>query len=169
MFSYCRNNPASRKDTSGTEDVCVEDFNEDDNPLNDVGNPTGGGGGRGMGVKSSYYTTQRVQAYDWQWQNSRYNQSPTSVPKTSSTLLPDKYWTNKKAPLNSTPNSSYTNTKYNGRTGKWEFSTAYYDSGGRQFMRIDWTDHGYPDHGNPHIHYKIFDAKHPMGINGRID
>ena len=34
---------------------------------------------------------------------------------------------------------------------------------------IDWTDHGYPDHGNPHIHYKIFDAKHPMGINGRID
>ena len=45
MFAYCRNNPASRKDASGTEDVCVEDFNEDDNPLNDVGNPTGGGGG----------------------------------------------------------------------------------------------------------------------------
>ena len=45
MFSYCRNNPVSRKDASGTQDVCVEDFNEDDNPLNDIGNPSGGGGG----------------------------------------------------------------------------------------------------------------------------
>ena len=46
MFAYCRNNPVSRKDTSGTEDVCATDFNEDNNPLNDIGNPTGSGTGR---------------------------------------------------------------------------------------------------------------------------
>ena len=47
MFAYCCNNPVSRKDASGTEGVCVENFNEDDNPLNDLGNPTGRGGGSG--------------------------------------------------------------------------------------------------------------------------
>ena len=47
MFAYCRNNPVTRSDASGTEDVCVENFNEDNNPLNDLGNPTGGGSGRG--------------------------------------------------------------------------------------------------------------------------
>ena len=35
----------SRKDASGTEDVCVTDFNEDNNPLNDLGTPSGSGGG----------------------------------------------------------------------------------------------------------------------------
>ncbi len=45
MFAYCRNNPVIRKDASGTEDVCVSDFNEDNNPLNDLGSPSGGGGG----------------------------------------------------------------------------------------------------------------------------
>ena len=83
MFAYCRNNPVIRKDTSGTEDVCVADFNEDSNPLNDLGSPSGGGGGRGLGVKSSYYTAQRVQSYDWHWQNSSYNQSPTNFNKTA--------------------------------------------------------------------------------------
>ena len=86
MFAYCRNNPVVRKDASGTEDVSVEDFNEDNNPLNDVGNPTGSGGGRSLGVKSSYYTTQRVQSYDWQWQNSSYNQSSTRLDGTSTNL-----------------------------------------------------------------------------------
>ena len=47
MFAYCGNNPVSRKDASGTEDVSCEDFNEDSNPLNDLGNPTGRGGGSG--------------------------------------------------------------------------------------------------------------------------
>ena len=47
MFAYCRNNPVSRRDASGTEDVSVEDFNENDNPLDDIGNPTGGGGHTG--------------------------------------------------------------------------------------------------------------------------
>ena len=45
MFAYCRNNPTSRRDASGTEDVCVENFNEDNNHANDLGNPSGGGGG----------------------------------------------------------------------------------------------------------------------------
>ena len=45
MFAYCRNNPVIRKDTSGTDDECVVDFNEDNNPLNDLGSPSGGGGG----------------------------------------------------------------------------------------------------------------------------
>ena len=92
-----------------------------------------------------------------------------SCANVSETLLPDEYWMDKKAPNLGTPNSSYTNIKYNGHTGNLEYSTAYYDLGGRQFMRIDWTNHGYPDHGNPHIHYKTYDAQHPMGINGRLD
>lgn len=47
MFAYCRNNPVNRKDAFGTADVCVEDFNQDNNPFNDLGNPTGSGGGGG--------------------------------------------------------------------------------------------------------------------------
>ena len=47
MFAYCRNNPVCRKDVSGTEDVCVDNCNEDDTPLNDLGNPSGSGSGSG--------------------------------------------------------------------------------------------------------------------------
>ena len=70
----------NRRDAYGTEDVCATDFNQDNNPLNDLGSPSGGGGGgdRGLGVKSSYYTSQKVQAYDWKWQNSSYNQNAGS-------------------------------------------------------------------------------------------
>ena len=77
MFSYCRNNPVSRKDASGTEDVCVEDFNEDNNPLNDIGNPTGSSGCGVSGVCSSYYVRQNVIEYDSWWQNSCYNPNMT--------------------------------------------------------------------------------------------
>ena len=42
MFPYCRNNPVSRKDASGTDDVAVRDFNQDNNIFNDLGHPTGG-------------------------------------------------------------------------------------------------------------------------------
>ena len=53
MFAYCRNNPISRKDALGTDDISVTDVNDDDNPLNDVGTyyrpggatATGGNGG----------------------------------------------------------------------------------------------------------------------------
>ena len=49
MFSYYRNNPASRKDASGTDDVCATDFNEDNNHANDLGPLSGGGGGAKSG------------------------------------------------------------------------------------------------------------------------
>lgn len=47
MFAYCRNNPVSRKDASGTDDVCAIDFSQDNNHANDLGNPSGSGGGGG--------------------------------------------------------------------------------------------------------------------------
>ena len=44
MFAYCRNNPVKRKDASGMDDVCVTHADEDNNPLNDFGSISGGGG-----------------------------------------------------------------------------------------------------------------------------
>ena len=44
MYAYCRNNPVKRKDASGTDDVCVTNADEDNNPLNDFGSISGGGG-----------------------------------------------------------------------------------------------------------------------------
>ena len=86
------------------------------------------------------------------------------------TLLPDDYWVGKKAPLYSTPNSIYENYKFNSHTGEWEYSVAYYDVGGRQYKRVDWTNHGYSDHSNPHIHYRRYDSQHPMGVKEpRVD
>ena len=37
MYAYCRNEPVFRKDAFGTEDVCVTNTEDDDNPLNDYG------------------------------------------------------------------------------------------------------------------------------------
>ena len=46
MFAYCRNNPVCRKDATGTEDVCVTNIDDDNNPLNDLGkSPSGGSSG----------------------------------------------------------------------------------------------------------------------------
>ena len=43
MFAYCRNNPVSRKDASGMDDVCVAHADDIDTPLNDLGyTPSGG-------------------------------------------------------------------------------------------------------------------------------
>ena len=50
MYAYCNNNPVMGYDPTGYEDVCVEDFNEDDNPLNDMG-PMRGGGSSGGTLK----------------------------------------------------------------------------------------------------------------------
>ena len=44
MFAYCRNNPVKRKDASGTDDICVTNADEYNNPLNDFGSISGGGG-----------------------------------------------------------------------------------------------------------------------------
>ena len=58
---------------------------------------------------------------------------------------------------------------YNDFTGEWEESTAYYDMAGRQVIRIDWTNHGYTDHSNPHIHITIYDSQYPDGKTVRWD
>ncbi len=51
MFAYCRNNPVSRIDLSGTEDVDVVDL--DGNPLTDDDEIAGGGGGGGSGTSGT--------------------------------------------------------------------------------------------------------------------
>ncbi len=57
MFAYCRNNPVRRRDVSGMrDDECVEDANEDDNPLNDLGGPSSGGGGTSSQVYSGCHS-----------------------------------------------------------------------------------------------------------------
>jgi len=44
MFAYCRNNPVKRKDASGTDDICAINADEDNDPLNDYGPISSGGG-----------------------------------------------------------------------------------------------------------------------------
>jgi hypothetical protein len=53
MFAYCRNNPVSRIDASGTEDVSVEEKNENGNVFDDIGNPTGGSSGTSTNIKGA--------------------------------------------------------------------------------------------------------------------
>ncbi len=84
------------------------------------------------------------------------------------TFLPDSFYS-KHAPKQSTPNSSYTNYTYNNYTGKYEKSTAYYDFAGRQNIRIDWTNHGYSNHGNPHVHYTTYNSQYRDGFTIRWD
>ena len=36
-------------------------------------------------------------------------------------------------------------------------------------IRIDWTNHGYTDHSNPHIHITIYDSQYPDGKTVRWD
>ena len=84
------------------------------------------------------------------------------------TFLPDSFYS-KHAPRQSTPDSSYTNYTYNSYTGKYEKSTVYYDFAGRQTIRIDWTNHGYSNHGNPHVHYTTYNAQYKDGFTIRWD
>ena len=88
--------------------------------------------------------------------------------KKQETFLPDDFYS-KHAPKLGTPNSSYVNYKYNSYTEKYEKSTTYYDCAGRQSIRIDWTNHGYKDHGSPHIHYTFYDSQYPQGKTIRWD
>ena len=52
MFAYCLNAPVSRVDTAGTDSIRVTS-EEDDNPLNDMGYISPGGGGAGGGMASA--------------------------------------------------------------------------------------------------------------------
>ncbi len=58
MYAYCSNNPVMGYDPTGYEDVCVEDFSNDDNPLNDMG-PMKGGKGSGDSLKPGTYRAVR--------------------------------------------------------------------------------------------------------------
>lgn len=92
----------------------------------------------------------------------------STITKKEEPFLPDSFYS-KHAPKLSTPNSSYTNYTYNNYTGKYEKSTAYYDFAGRQTIRIDWTNHGYSNHGNPHVHYTIYNSQYRDGTTIRWD
>ena len=85
------------------------------------------------------------------------------------TYLTNKYYSENKAPEFSTPNTSLNTIRYNDYTGKYERSTSYYDYAGRQVIRIDWTDHGRPDHVNPHVHYRIYTKQKLEGFRIRLD
>ena len=66
MFAYCRNNPVSRIDAAGTDDICVT-ANEDNNPFNDVGGECGGlggGAGSGYGTTTLYRSVGSSEALD---------------------------------------------------------------------------------------------------------
>ena len=92
----------------------------------------------------------------------------TQTARDDEPFLPDRFYS-KHAPKQSLPNSSYTNYTYNDYTGKYEKSTAYYDFGGRQTIRIDWTNHGYSSHGDPHVHYTTYNSQNPNGSTVRWD
>ena len=92
----------------------------------------------------------------------------SQIAKDDKLFLPNSFYS-KHAPKQSTPNSSYTNYLYNDYTGKYEKSTAYYDFAGRQTIRIDWTNHGYSNHGNPHVHYTTYNSQYRDGTTIRWD
>ena len=98
-----------------------------------------------------------------------YVMARAQIGKSQNTFLPDEYYSNKKAPALGTPNSSYVNYKYNDYTGKYEKSTSYYDFAGRHVIRIDWSNHGFSDHGDPHVHYTIYNSQYRDGITIRWD
>ena len=52
MFAYCRSNPVSRKDPTGTLEECTKDSTEDNKPLNDMGGVHRGGTGGGNTTKT---------------------------------------------------------------------------------------------------------------------
>ena len=74
MFAYCGNAPVSRKDSTGTVYVILGEYLTDVDPDGQYDEGGAGGGGWGLGVNPSYYTAQRVEVYNWDWQNSSYNQ-----------------------------------------------------------------------------------------------
>ena len=115
-------------------------------------------GGAVIGGASGYLSSKSIAA-----------PKPKNQKNTQRPFLPDDYYANRKAPKYSTPNSTYVNYKLNSYTGEYEKSTVCYDFAGRQVIRIDWTNHGYPNHGNPHVHYTIYDAQYRDGNTIRWD
>ena len=173
MFAYCRNNPAKRKDASGTDDLCLT-ANEDDNPFNDHGPVSGsggaGGGGRVAGVSSSYYARQNVSTYDRYWRNSCYNVTTTGLVSSTNQSLAsgsnqqtsNQHTQGTSSPKhNVNPGGSYVKMGDNGKI----YSYTQFDSNGNQTLRIDFQ--GRPHNGVlPHIH--IFSYPERGGKNERV-
>ena len=159
MFAYCRSNPVSRKDVLGTDEVdCFDaDVDPTDNDEDWSGGRIGGGGNREITVGGGGSPRDFSGKIGIKYNSDRGN------PEASKTFLPKEYYSSNKAPTQSTPNSRLENYKYNEYTGEYEYSTAYYDNAGRLAIRIDWTNHGRADHGNPHVHMRIYNAEYRDG------
>ena len=140
MFAYCRNTPVSRVDISGTVDTYSKDQDGKILSPEELESRNKDGGGKGL-----------------------------SNTVRQGGLLPKDYYVGKHAPKYSTPNSSYTNYSYNTYTNSYERSTAYYDYAGRQVLRIDWTNHGRSNHGNPHVHRYTYNSVYRDGTEMRLD
>ena len=172
MFAYCGNNPVMRIDPDGEtwENVI---FDGEKDPLDDPENFAGGGGsGNGSSVSSNVGNSGVGSASGGNSSGSSSqagnasNASPSG--QSTNTFLPSQYYTTNKAPKYSTPGSSNTTIRYNDYTGKYEKSTTYYDYAGRQSIRIDWTNHGYSNHDNPHIHFTFYSNIYPNGFSMRL-
>ena len=167
LYVYCGNNPVGRIDVSGTDSSKIDEGDITDDEFKTYG----GGNGCGAGsppVTPSGRGNMWLELFDMLKQafkdglggcNGVYRSSYSST----CLFLPDEYY-NKHAPKLYTPNSEYTNWKYNPSTGEYEYSTVYYDYGGRQVLRVDWTNHGRTDHTNPHVHFTFYDGTYPLGI-----
>lgn len=92
----------------------------------------------------------------------------SSAPKNKGTFLPDSHYS-KDSSMVGTPNTKYDHYKFNTHTRQYEKSTVYYDYAGRQSIRIDWTNHGRVDHGNPHVHFRIYDSENIYGKKYKWD
>ncbi|MGN1156824.1 MAG: hypothetical protein ACI4TK_11660, partial [Agathobacter sp.] len=74
MFAYCRNKPVSRKDSLGTDDVCATNYDDDNNPLNDLaGGPSGGGCGSGIEPGHASFDSYAYQTYSIKSCTNAYN------------------------------------------------------------------------------------------------
>ena len=159
-------------------EYCVANKEDaDTNYLDDwliEGAGAGGYGGTGnyFGYGTSYYSYS-IRNYSSATNNPRYynvvgavsvNDGMAVSNNSSGAFLPDSYYIKNKAPDYSTPYTSNTTVKYKNYTGEYERSTTYYDYAGRRSIRIDWTNHGYSDHGNPHIHFTYIQIYIPMEL-----
>ena len=177
-FAYCGNTPVIFFDEDGMQMSLKIDF--DDRAFVTHLMFGGGGGfsysGRCEDISSGAVIRQRALAYENEWISMGYDSSwdthtwnTTEATTNSEPFLSEEYWEKHKAPLQSTPNSMLNTTRYNSYTRMWEFSCSYYDDAGRWCIRIDYTNHGREDHGNPHIHMIEYTQTYPFGVTFRLD
>ena len=170
LFVYCGNNPVCRTDISGMDSSKDEDLDLVEDTMKLYG--AGGFSNFSAPVPAPSKANFWLELFDILSQcfkdglggmNGVFRSSFSSA----GLFLPEEYYINNEAPKLYTPNSEYTNWKYDSYSGEYEYSTAYYDLGGRQVLRIDWTNHGRADHTNPHVHFYLYDGTYPNGIDIR--